>query len=112
MRIILAITLLESLAITSWFVLQHFRSEYSKMPATTTMIPIVSNVPAKPSISASLEASRWSVINGWKVAAQADDRSLTLGTVAENFGSASARRSFARRSHQHSFKAWSQQRHD
>ncbi len=111
MRIILLITVLESVAITLWFVMQRFRSEL-KMPSAAAMIPTFSSVPAKPSMAASLEASRWSFINGWNVAAQADDRGLTVGTVAENFGSASARRSFARRSHQRSFKEWSQQRHD
>jgi hypothetical protein len=76
------------------------------------MIPVLAGATAKASISSSLEDSRWSFINGWKVEAQADDRRLTLGRVAERAGSAPAKRSFARRSHQRSFKAWSQQRHD
>ena len=109
MKIILLITLLEILAITSWLVLRHFRIEKSRIQAA--MIPVPNTSIAKSSLS-SPDASRWHFINGWDVAAQADDRRLTLGRVIERAGSAPALRSFARRSHQRNFKAWSQERHD
>jgi hypothetical protein len=110
MKIILLITLLESLAITSWLVLRHFRIEYSKRPVVA-MIPLV-NTHITTSALPSPGASRWQFINGWNVEAQADDRRLTLGRVVAHAGSAPALRSFARRSHQRNFKAWSQERHD
>jgi hypothetical protein len=112
MKIILLITVLESLVITLWLMLRRFRSEYSRIPVAETVLPALNNAYGKSPVSSSLDASRWSFINGWKVEAQADDRRLTLGAVAESAGSASVRRSFARRSHQRSFKSWSQERHD
>ena len=112
MKVVLLITLLESLAIASWLILRRFRSEYSKISAAGAMMPVLDNAYERSVVPASLATSRWSFINGWKVEAQADDRMLTLGTVAQCAGSAPARRSSARRSHQRSFKAWSQERHD
>lgn len=110
MKIILLITLLESLAITSWLVLRHFRIEHSRIQAAA-MTPVLNTSITKSSLS-SPDASRWHFINGWNVEAQSDDRRLTLGRVVERDGSAPALRSFARRSHQSNFKAWSQERHD
>ncbi|MEP6719254.1 MAG: hypothetical protein ABJB21_08920 [bacterium] len=110
MKIILLITLLESLAITLWLVLRHFRIEHSRIRAAT-IIPVL-NTGMTTSPLSSPEASRWHFINGWNVEAQSDDRRLTLGRVVERAGSAPALRSFARRSHQRSFKTWSQDRHD
>jgi hypothetical protein len=116
MRIVLLITVLESLAIASWLVLRRFRSQYSKTQLAETMIPIYANATAaatsKPSAPSSLEVSHWKFINNWQVDDQADDRGLTLGAVAERAGSSPERRSLARRSHQRSFKSWSQARHD
>ncbi len=110
MKIILLITLLEILAITTWLVLRHFRIEYSRMPAAA-IIPVLNPGMLTSALSAP-EESRWHFINGWNVEAQADDRRLTLGRVVERAGSAAALRSFARRSHQRSFKSWSQERHN
>ncbi|MFN2497664.1 MAG: hypothetical protein ABR557_01090 [Pyrinomonadaceae bacterium] len=110
MKIILLIALLESLAITSWLVLRHYRTEYALITAAA-IVPVVNKIMSTSALS-SPEASRWHFINGWNVEAQADDRRLTLGSVVERAGSAPALRSFARRSHQRSFKAWSQERHD
>jgi hypothetical protein len=76
------------------------------------MIPIFIEARAKASQSGSPEVSRWSFINFWKVEDQGNDRRLPTGTVAEGARSAPEQRSFARRSHQRSFKAWSQERHD
>jgi hypothetical protein len=112
MKVVLLITLLESLAIASWLILRRFRNDYSKISASAAMVPVLDSAYRKSLGPALLDVSRWSFINGWKVEAQADDRMLTLGTVAQCAGSAPARRSSARRSHQRSFKAWSQERHD
>jgi len=76
------------------------------------MIPTFIEARPQDSLSGSPEVSRWSFINFWKVEDQGNDRRLTLGTVAEGARSAPEQRSFARRSHQRSFKAWSQERHD
>jgi hypothetical protein len=110
MKIILLITLLESLAIAAWLVLRHFRIEYSSRPVAA-MIPLVTTHITTSALP-SRDASRRHFINGWNVAAQEDDRRLTLGRVVDRAGSAPALRSFARRSHQRSFKTWSQERHD
>jgi hypothetical protein len=111
MKIVLLITVLESLVITAWLMLRRFRRDYSGKPAAM-MIPVVNNAVGLSKISSSLDASHWSFINGWKVADQADDRRLAPGMVAQRAGSAAAQRSFARSSHQRGFKAWSQERHD
>lgn len=112
MRIVLLITVLESLAIASWLTLRRFRNEYSRIQPAETMIPIYANASARASVPSSLEISHWNFINVWRVEDQADDRGLTLGAVVERAGSAPERRSFSRRSHQRSFKTWSQARHD
>jgi len=88
-----------------------FQNDYSEIQAEP-MIPILIEASPQASQSGSPEVSRWSFINFWKVEDQRDDRRLTLGTVAEGARSAPEQRSFARRSHQRSFKAWSQERHD
>lgn len=112
MKIVLLITVLEGLAIAFWLILQRFRNEQARMQPAEIMVPIIANASAKGGVSSSLEISRWNFINGWQVEDQADDRGLTLGAVAARAGSAPERRSFARRSHQRSFKSWSQARHD
>ena len=54
----------------------------------------------------------WAQANPWLSEGQADDRIPMDGSVANNNATASARRAFARRSHQVMFKKWSQDRHD
>ena len=61
---------------------------------------------------APVDAIRWALANPWLSSGQADDRIPMNGSVAHNGGTASARRAFARRSHQVMFKKWSQGRHD
>jgi hypothetical protein len=112
MKIVLLITVIESLAIAAWLTLRLFKTASANMPTAATITPVPKSAYANSTMSSSLEDLRWNFINGWKVADQADDRRLTTGTVAERAGSAPALRSFARRSHQRSFKAWSQERHD
>lgn len=112
MKIVLLITALESLAIAFWLILQRFRNEHARLQPAEIIVPTFAEVSGRASAASSLEISRWNFINGWQVEDQADDRGLTLGAVADRAGSAPELRSFARRSHQRSFKTWSQARHD
>jgi hypothetical protein len=112
MKIVLLITLLESLAIASWLILRRFRNEHPKTLAK--MIPVYANATdfSGPGVFSSVEVSHRNFINNWQVEDQANDRGLTRGAVAARAGSGPEQRSFARRSHQRSFKMWSQARHD
>lgn len=112
MRIVLLITVLESLAIATWLMVRRFRNETPKLQPVKSMLPVYANANVPAGVPSALEASRWNFINNWQVEDQADDRGLTLGAVAARAGSNPERRSFARRSHQRSFKTWSQSRHD
>ena len=116
MRIVLLITVVESLLLASWLILRRFRNEYSRVQPLQSLIPVYANAtalrPSRPNVASSVEVSRWNFINNWQVEDQPDDRELTLGAVAAGTGSGPERRSFARRSHQRSFKTWSQARHD
>lgn len=110
MKIVLLITVVEILAVASWLILLRFRNEYSKVQPAESLIPVRANATSRP--SAPSDVSHWNFINNWQVEDQSDDRGLTLGAVAAGAGSKPERRSFARRSHQRSFKTWSQARHD
>jgi hypothetical protein len=110
MKIVLLITVFESLAITFWLLLRRSRNESFRIKPAAMMIPLYANITAD--VAAPLDVSHWSFINNWQVEDQADDRELTLGAVAEQTGSNPEHRSFARRAHQRSFKRWSQARHD
>jgi hypothetical protein len=112
MRIVLLITVLESLAIASWLMVRRFRNEIPKLQPAKSMVPVYANAKVPAGVPSALEASHWNFINNWQVEDQADDRGLTLGAVAARAGSTPEQRSFARRSHQRSFKTWSQARHD
>lgn len=112
MRIVLLITVLESLAIASWLIVRRFRNEIPKLQPVKSTVPLYASASIPAGIPLALEASHWNFINDWQVEDQADDRGLTLGAVAARSGSDAGHRSFARRSHQRSFKTWSQARHD
>jgi hypothetical protein len=115
MKIILLITVLESLAITVLLILWRFRSAYSKLPTRVSDQPIISaadNLSVRPLTHASVDYSRWVFINKWKVEPQADDRVPMVGSVAYSTASPSVRRSIARRRHQTMYKEWSEDRHD
>ena len=112
MRIVLLITVLESLAIACWLMVRKFRNELPKLQLSASMVPVYPSPNARAHVPSALEASHWNFINDWQVEDQADDRGLTRGAVAAQAGSDPERRSFARRSHQRSFKTWSQARHD
>jgi hypothetical protein len=55
---------------------------------------------------------RWTRLNPWLLEGQPDDRTPMIGSDGEISGSASARRSSARRFHQINYKAWSKERHN
>lgn len=112
MRIVLLITVLESIAIASWLMVRRFRNETPKLQPANSMVPVYANARVSAGVPSALEASHWNFINNWQVEDQADDRGMTLGAVAARAGSNPERRSFARRSHQRNFKTWSQARHD
>jgi hypothetical protein len=112
MRIVLLITVLESLAIASWLMVRRFRNENPTLQPAPSPVPVYPSANVAARVPSTLEASHWNFINNWQVEDQADDRGLTLGTVSARPGSDPERRSFARRSHQRSFKTWSQARHD
>lgn len=112
MRIVLLITVLESLALATWLLVRRFRNEIPKLLPVDSMVPVYVNTRVPAGVPSALEASHWNFINNWQVEDQADDRGLTLGAVAARSGSVPGRRSFARRSHQRGFKTWSQARHD
>lgn len=58
------------------------------------------------------DVSHWTFINQWQVEAQSTDRMPVHGIVPHEGGTASVRRSVARRAHQLGYKKWSKQRHD
>ena len=58
------------------------------------------------------DSVRFAQLNPWLVGGQADDRIPMNGSVKDSGGTPSARRAFARRSHQTMFKKWSQARQD
>lgn len=66
----------------------------------------------KSSLAPRVDPAGWTFINRWKVEPQRDDRTPMRGRVADRVEPASARRSFARRTHQENFKTWSKERHD
>src|SRR4051812_32046736 len=56
------------------------------------------------------DRSKWARMNGWTVEGQANDRTPVNGAVESSSGSASARRSSARRNHQMMYREWSDAR--
>lgn len=112
MRIVLLITVLESLAVASWLMVRRFRNEIPKLQPAKSMVPVYASASVRATVPSSLEASHWNFINNWQVQDQANDRRLTPNAVTARPGSNPERRSFARRSHQRGFKTWSQARHD
>jgi hypothetical protein len=115
MKIILLITLLDSLALALWMMIRwRAKSRRSKVPATLLQRPVM---PASVDLalnagSSSLDATRWAFINEWHLEGQANDRKPMRVGVVDGAGSASERRSATRRSHQMMYKEWSQARHD
>ena len=115
MKIIFLITVVEVLTI-ALVLLVFVRSRNKRIEVATVSLkrPLAPNddlivkVPAPDSF----DTSHWAFINEWHMNDQGDDRRPMIGAVAESSGSLSARRSFARRSHQLMYKEWSRTRRD
>ena len=95
------------------FFLRHEKNKWSKVPLAPirTLLNAIRDNPPNNSV-APADAKRSVEPNPWLSEGQADDRRPMNGFVAESAGTHSAQRAFARRSHQATFKKWSQARHD
>ena len=95
------------------FFLRHEKNKWSKVPLAPirTLFTAIRDNPSKvaPAPSNALHSVE---PNPRLSEGQADDRTPMNGSVAESTGTSSAQRAFARRSHQVTFKKWSQARHD
>jgi hypothetical protein len=115
MKIIFLITVVESLVITL-LLLVFVRSRNGRIEVATVSLrrPPASHddLIFKLPVPDSFNPSHWAFINEWRLNDQGDDRKPMIGAVAESSGSLSARRSFARRSHQLMYKEWSKTRLD
>jgi len=92
------------------FFLRQDRNEWSKVPWAVVR-PLIDNSTTNSSTPA-FDPEHWAPLNSWLLVGSADDRRPMLSGATDRRGSASARRSIARRSHQVSYKEWSQARHD
>ena len=115
MKIISAITALAILVLILWLMLlRYYRSTRSKTQAALVESALVSagDDLAANSIPRSRDDARWAFINEWHLEPAADDRRPMNDAVPASSGSASARRSSARRCHQINYKEWSKERRD
>lgn len=116
MKLYLVIAALSILVIALLvMVLRRFRQTRSQVPMASLEPPLAltsNNPTANSPTSSPFDAAYWAQMNQWHVKDQADDRRPVDGSVAVSTGSASARRSVARRTHQVNYKEWSKQRHD
>jgi hypothetical protein len=94
-----------------YFFLRQDGNKWSKVPWALPLaaIDISTNNSATP---APFNPEHWGQQNSWLLEGSADDRRPMLSRATDGPGSASARRSIARRSHQVSYKEWSRERHD
>jgi len=96
----------------------HRQGRSGRMKATANSLPSPST-PSSSNKEAGNEALpprfdpiKWARANPWLVEGQADDRLPVSGAVTPGGGTPAEQRSLARRTHQQSFKKWSQARHD
>ena len=83
-----------------------------KTPFGPTFAAITNDPIANSAGRVSFNAVRFAQLNPWLSEGQPDDRTPMIGSITDNTGTPSARRAFARRSHQASYKEWSKARHD
>ena len=115
MKIVLLITVVESLALALWMMLLwHSRLRQSRVADAFSKLhnSPPRNDPAAATELSSFDAAHWAFINLRHLEGQADDRRPMAGTVPQSSGTPSAGRAFARRSHQMDYKQWSKERHD
>ena len=112
MRMALLLTVVGSLTLALWMMIRWYRKGWSRVPVGSLeqSNTSVESFPGKK--TPSLYKEHWAFINEWDPVEQADDRAPMIGSVTDSSGTPSARRSFARRSHQLNYKKWSKQRHD
>jgi hypothetical protein len=97
------------------FFLRHEKNKWSNVamtPAGPLLTAISKNLSTNSPTRAPFDRIRWALTNPWLSEGQADDRTPMDGSVAGSSGTPSGQRAFARRSHQVTFKKWSQARHD
>lgn len=113
MEIVLAILLLEVLALLFWMISRHYfrtlqENRAGKLPGAVAAVGGRNmNSPA-----AVGEAVHWEFINNWNLTARGDDRQGLIASTQDSGGTLSERRSARRRSQQTGYKKWSQERHD
>lgn len=106
MKIIILITVVETIILTLWLAYSSYRRRTShlRIAATTGQSRVSSLIPIP---------EHWSVLNRLQVQGQQDDRQPMNGAVAiSKEVAASVHRAFARKSHQLMFKKWSKDRHE
>jgi hypothetical protein len=105
MKIIILITVVETLMLMLWLAYSSHRRRQSDLRIATTRHPDgSSSLPA---------AAHWSAINRSQVQGQADDRRPLNGAVTTSKGmDGSVHRAFARKSRQLMYKKWSKDRHE
>src|SRR5438046_9593909 len=110
MIIVFLIVLLETLALTLWMARRWLSiKSRANAPFVALQQPAnrSSNYSTIETAATSLDAAHWAFINKWELPGQADDRTPMNGSVRNNRGTPSARRAFARASHQANYKEWS-----
>ncbi|SRR6266700_6402064 len=112
MKIVLFITLLETLALTLWMTRRWLSRNVRSRALLTPPVRPAANSLVVDRVSTPVDVPHWVFINDWQLEGQTDDRRPVVGSVADGPGRPSARRAFARRSHQVNYKEWTKERHD
>src|SRR5215217_5751413 len=109
MKIIILITVVETLMLTLWLTYSSYRRRQSNL-----RIALRQTTAHHPDDSSLLPtAAHWSVINRSQVQGHPDDRRPLNGAVTTSKEMArSVHRAFARKSHQSMYKKWSKDRHE
>jgi hypothetical protein len=113
MKLIVLITVVESLALMLWLAYSY----HKRRPSTSfAVVGERSGSVHQPQLNPSLllrDSGHWSFINDWELQPRYDDRPPLNGFVAPRSEAApSVRRAFARQCHQLMYKKWSKDRHD
>ena len=106
MRIVLLITIVESLALMLWLAYAYHKRREANLQA---MAP--ANALRHPS-SRALKSESSSIVHKWQRVGQQDDRRIVNGSVVTRETPSTVHRSSARKSHQLMYKRWSMERHD
>src|SRR5829696_8553762 len=110
MKIIILITVVETLTLGLLMVLSYHRRQQSKLATARGRLATNDRVRND---SSSINSAHWSSINKSQLEGQRDDRHQMNGSVAiTGERAASVRRAFARKSHQLMYKKWSRDRRD